>query len=97
MPKAYLVACYQKIIDSEALAAYAKLSGPAVEENGGRFLARGGRVKSLEGGLEERTIIIEFDNFEAAVTHCRSTAYQQALAVLGDGVVRDMRIVEGIE
>lgn len=95
MPKAYLVACYHEIIDPEALAAYAKLSGPAVEKNGGKFLARGGRVKSLEGGFEERTIIIEFENFEAACAHYNSTAYQQALAALGDGAVRDIRIVEG--
>ena len=73
----------------EALAAYAKL--------GGRILARGGRVQSLEGGIEERTIIVEFDNFEAALAHYNSDAYQQALFALGDGAVRDMRIVEGVE
>lgn len=97
MPKAYLVGCYRKIKDPKALAAYAKLGGPAVEANGGRILARGGRVISLEGGIEERTIVVEFKDVEAALAHYNSDAYQLALEALGDGAVRDMRIVEGVE
>ena len=96
MPKAYLVSFYREIKNPEALAAYAKLGAAAVEANGGRILARGGRVKSLEGGIEERTIIVEFDNFESALFHYNSDAYKQALTALGNGAVRDMRIVEGI-
>ena len=97
MPKAYLVAFYNKVQDPDALAAYAKLAGPAVVANGGRFLGRGGRVKSLEGEIEERSVIIEFDSFEAAVAHYDSPDYQDALRALGDGAVRDMRVIEGIE
>lgn len=98
MPKAYVVALYSEIKDPDALAAYAKLAGPAVAANGGRFLARGGRVKSMEGGLDERSVIIEFDSFDAAVAHYQSDAYQKALAALGDdAVVRDMRVIEGAE
>ena len=97
MPKAYLVGCYREVRDPDALAEYAKLAGPTVEANGGHILARGGRVQSLEGGIEERTVVIEFDSFEAALAHYNSDAYQEALAVLGDGAVRDMRIVEGVE
>ena len=40
---------------------------------------------------------VEFENFEAALAHYNSDAYQLALAALGDGAVRDMRIVEGVE
>ncbi len=97
MPKAYIVTCYREIRNPDALAAYAKLGGPAVEANGGRFLARGGRVQSLEGGIEERTVVVEFDNFDAALAAYNSDAYQEALAALGDGAVRDLRVVEGVE
>lgn len=97
MSKAYLIAFYSEIKDPDALAAYAKLAGPAVEVDGGRMLARGGRVKSLEGGIEERTVVIEFDSFEAAVAHYDTPDYQEALKALGDGAVRDMRVVEGVE
>lgn len=96
MPKAYIVAFYREISDPDAVAAYAKLAGPAIVKNGGRALARGGRVHSLEGGIEERTVVLEFDDFDAALAHYNSDAYQEALAALGDGAVRDMRIVEGV-
>jgi uncharacterized protein (DUF1330 family) len=97
VPKAYLVAFYSKVQNPDAVVEYAKLAGPAVTANGGRFLGRGGRVKSLEGGIEERSVVIEFDSFEAAIAHYDSPDYQEALRVLGDGVVRDMRVIEGIE
>ena len=97
MPKAYLVGLYRDVRDPDALAAYAKLAAPTVEANGGRILARGGRVHSLEGGIEERTVVIEFDDFDAALAHYNSDAYQDALAALGDGAVRDMRVVEGVD
>lgn len=97
MPKAYIVVCYREITNPDALSAYAKLAGPAVKANGGRILARGGRVKSLEGGIEDRTVVIEFDSFDAALAHYNSDAYQEALASLRDGAVRDMRVVEGVE
>ena len=96
MTKAYLVACYREVSNADALTAYAKLAGPAVVANGGRILARGGRVQALEGGIDERTVVIEFDSFDAAVAHYNSTSYQQALAALGAGAVRDMRVVEGV-
>ena len=67
MPKAYVVACYREIKDPDKLAAYAALAGSALGTSVGRPLARGGRVQSLEGGINERTVIVEFDSFEAAV------------------------------
>jgi len=97
MPKAYIVSLYREVRNPGALAAYAKLGGPAVEANGGRFLARGGRVQSLEGGIEERTVVVEFNDFDAALAHYNSDAYQKALAALKDGAVRDVRVVEGVE
>jgi uncharacterized protein (DUF1330 family) len=35
--------------------------------------------------------------FDAALAHYNSDAYQEAPAALGDGAVRDMRVVEGVE
>ena len=60
-------------------------------------MARGGRVQSLEGGIEERTVVVEFNDFDAALAHYNSDAYQKALAALKDGAVRDVRVVEGVE
>jgi uncharacterized protein (DUF1330 family) len=96
MPKAYWIACYRSVSAPEALAAYAKLAGPAIAAGGGRFLARGNAARAYEDGLLERTVLIEFDSVEQAVALHDSAAYQEALKALGDGAVRDLRIVEGV-
>ncbi len=95
MPKAYWISCYRQINDPQKLTAYAQLAGPAIQQGGGRFLARSTAVKAYEDGRVERTVIIEFDSVEQAVAVHDSAAYQSALEALGDGAMRDMRIVEG--
>ncbi|MET9700517.1 DUF1330 domain-containing protein [Streptomyces sp. NPDC006529] len=97
MPKGYWVSAYRTISDQAKLDAYNKLAGPAVRAGGGRVLVRGGRVVAHDAGTAERTILIEFDSFEQAVAARESAAYQEALAVLADGVERDFRIVEGLD
>lgn len=95
MPKGYWVVTYRSIKRPEALADYAKLAGPAVQAGGGRFLIRGTPVKVYEAGLEQRTVVVEFDSVAAAIATHDSAGYQAALKVLGDAVERDMRVVEG--
>lgn len=95
MPKAYWVSAYHAIHDEQKLAAYARLAGPAILAAGGRFLARGMAAKAYEAGLLQRTVVIEFDSLAAAVACHDSAGYQAALAALGDGATRDLRIVEG--
>lgn len=97
MAKGYWASIYRVISDPEKLAAYNELAGPAVRAGGGRLLSRDGRVDARESGITERAILIEFDSFEKAVAAYESEAYQEALAVLSDGVERDFRIVEGVE
>jgi uncharacterized protein (DUF1330 family) len=96
MAKAYWVAAYRSIANPEALAGYARLAGPAITAAGGRFLARGNAEKAYEAGVLERLVIIEFDSVAQAAAAHDSEAYQAALKVLGNGAVRDMRIVEGV-
>ncbi|BFG80841.1 DUF1330 domain-containing protein [Paraburkholderia terrae] len=95
MSKAYWIAAYRAINDPDALAAYGKLAGPAIQSGGGRFIARGVPAQVYENGLAERTIIIEFDSISQAVATHDSPAYQAALEALGDGADRDIRIIEG--
>ena len=96
MAKAYWVATYRTISNPDALAAYAKLSGPAIAAAGGRILARGLPAHVYEAGLAQRTVLIEFDSVEQARAAHYSPAYQDALAVLADGAERDIRIVESV-
>lgn len=94
MAKTFWVATYQEIHDAEKLAAYAELALPAITAAGGRFIARGMPAAIREGGKMERTVIVEFDSLEAALAAYESPAYEEALAKLGDGVTRDIRLVE---
>jgi uncharacterized protein (DUF1330 family) len=95
MAKAYWIACYRTIKNPDKLAAYAKLAGPALQNAGGRFLVRGMPAQTYEAGLNQRTVVIEFDSVQAAKAAHDGVAYQAALAVLGDSAERDLRIVEG--
>ena len=97
MAKGYWVSCYRSIANPDALAAYAKLAGPAIEAGGGRFLARGGRVRAYEAGVGERTVVIEFPSFEQAVATHDGAAYRAAAAKLEGAVERDLRVVEGVD
>ena len=60
-------------------------------------LVRGMPAQTLEAGLNQRTVVIEFDNVASAMAAYQSPAYQEARALLGDTVERDIRIVEGTE
>jgi uncharacterized protein (DUF1330 family) len=96
MAKAYWVATYRSISNPDALTAYAKLAGPAVNAFGGRFVARGMPAQLYEAGLQQRTVIIEFDSVEQAQSAYGSAPYRKALAALDGGAERDIRIVEGV-
>lgn len=96
MPKAYWIAMYHEVKDPAALAAYAALAGPALVNAGGRQLVRGMPSKTYDAGRNQRTVVLEFDSVASAVAAYESPAYQAALRLLGDAVVRDIRIVEGV-
>src|SRR5256885_10616426 len=46
----YWIAFYRSISNPDALAAYAKLAGPAIAAAGGRFFARGKAAEAYEAG-----------------------------------------------
>ena len=69
---------------------------PAVQSFGGRFLTMSkSRVQVYEAGLQQRTVIVEFDSYDIALAAHESEVYQKALQALGSGAERDHRIVEG--
>ena len=96
MAKAYWISAYRSIRDELAVAAYAKLAGPALQGAGGRFLARGLPAQVYESGIRQRTVLIEFDSAAQAGAAHDSPAYQEALRALGNGADRDLRIIEAV-
>ena len=96
MATAYWINTFRAVNDPGRLQRYVELAGPAMRA-GGRFLARGTPAAAFESGTLTRTTLIEFPSVDAAVAAYQSAAYQEALAVLGDGAERDLRIIEAIE
>jgi len=94
---AYWINVYREISDEAKVAAYAELAGPALRAAGGTFLARGMPEQTYEAGETTRTVLLEFESVEAARAAHDTPAYQEALAALGDGAVRDVRIVPSAE
>ena len=77
MAKGYWISCYRSISNPEALAAYAKLAAPAIQAGGGRFLARGMPAKTYEQGVNQRTVIVEFESVARAIEVHDSPAYKE--------------------
>ena len=83
------------VTDTDKYNKYIKLAGSAVDQYGGRFLARGGRCITKEGQERERNVIVEFPAYEDAVACYESPEYGEALSLAKDAANRDFCIVEG--
>ena len=98
MPKAYMVFSYQSPPDPQKARGLRKAGDPRVRSLSERACWRAGNAAAAyERGLKERILIIEFPSLEKAIAAHDSPAYREALKALGDGAVRDVRIVEGVE
>src|SRR5690348_15731907 len=97
MPKAYWITVYRAVNDPAKLAAYAKLAPGATAPFGAKYLARGTAQAAYEHGQKERVVITEFPSLAQAIAAHDSPAYQEAVRVLGDGAVRDVRMIEAAE
>jgi len=75
---AYVIAMV-KVTDSERYAEYIKRAPGVVASYGGRYLARGGEITSIEGPeVTERVVILEFPDLERAIACFKSQAYAEA-------------------
>jgi uncharacterized protein (DUF1330 family) len=86
-----------EVRDPVAYAEYAQAGRLAVVQHGGRILAGGGLVETLEGEpIPSRVVIIEFPNREAAIGYYESSEYQAAKALRGSAATVRLAIVDGI-
>ena len=71
-----------EITNPEGYKEYAALVPATIQQYGGRFLARGGKTKVLEGDWpERRRVIIEFPSLDAAQKWWDSPEYQKPKAL----------------
>jgi uncharacterized protein (DUF1330 family) len=83
--------------DLERAARYSEMSGPSVERHGGRFLARGGALRVLEGNWQpERLVVIEFTSIDAAQAWYDSDDYREACALREGAGTWRMVVVNGV-
>jgi uncharacterized protein (DUF1330 family) len=81
----------------EALQTYRTRAADSIVKYGGRYLARGGEVQTLEGTWSPQTIIIvEFPSLEQARTWYRSPEYASALEMRDAALSRHLILVDGI-
>ena len=95
MAKGYWITFYRSVSRPDALGEYAKLAAPAIQAGGGRFIVRGMPYRTYEAGMDQRTVVIEFDSVQNAIATYEGAAYQAALKKLEGAAERDLRIVEG--
>ncbi len=96
MPKAYVVARIT-VTNPEAYAEYVKGATEAIRKYGGRPLARGGAMATLEGEGRPRNVILEFDSLEQAKAYYHSPEYQAAKAKREGAGIADIVAVEGVD
>jgi uncharacterized protein (DUF1330 family) len=95
---AYWVA-RSRVVDASEYKKYTDLVPDIVSRYGGKFLARGGKFRIMEGPEKfHRFIVIEFPTFDQAVACFTSPEYAHAAAFrrAGAGEVENV-IVEGVE
>jgi len=76
---------------------YKRLAAPTVAAYGGRYVARGGKVETLEGDWRpNRFVILEFPSVERAKEWWNSEAYRTAKALRHATARSQMIVVAGV-
>jgi uncharacterized protein (DUF1330 family) len=77
---------------------YKVMAQETIARFGGRYLARGGRMRLVEGDWRlTRVVVLEFDSFDTAVAWWESEMYAPAKALRQSLSTTDMVIVDGYE
>ena len=93
--KGYIIAQVD-VTNPQQYAEYAKLTPALIEKAGGRFIARGGRIATLEGpAARSRVVIIEFPSFERAQEFYNSPGYVAARKLREGAATAQLVLVEG--
>ena len=97
MSSAYVIASVD-VTNTNEFEKY-RLQVPSVTESyGGKYLARGGKQQTLEGKpfIGNRTVIVEFENYEQALKWYYSNEYSQLVKLRQAGSNGTLLVVEGV-
>lgn len=96
MAKGYWIVTVD-VSDFDQYGEYSKLARPIMAKLGAKFLTRGGDHEIVEGAGHSRNVIIEFENYELAVTTYHSDAYQALIPLRTKAAIGNVVIVEGLD
>ena len=86
-----------EILDHQKFQKYRQMAASSIEQYGGRYIVRGGKIQSMEGDWRpERLTIIEFDSIEKAKAWYDSPEYAPAKEIRQEALRVRLLIVEGI-
>jgi uncharacterized protein (DUF1330 family) len=85
-----------EVTDPAAFQEYRNRLGATIEQYGGRFVIRGGRVNSKEGDWQpHRLLMLEFPTFEQAERWYNSSEYKPVIAIRERAARTQLIIAEG--
>ena len=92
---AYVIADID-VHDPETYREYSALVPRSIEPFGGRFLARGGELETLEGGWQpRRLVVVEFPTADHARRWYESPEYRAAMAIRHRSSAGSLVLLEG--
>ena len=96
MPSGYIIASVT-VTHPEQYEEYKKWSSEAMRVHGAEICVRGGKVEVLEGDWNpERTVILKFPSFEAALAFHDSPEYRKARAAREGAAIMRLVCIEGV-
>ena len=85
------------IHDPEAYKGYMKLTPATIAAYYGKFIVRGGKTETLEGGWSpQRIVVLEFPSLERAKEWWASDHYAPAKSIRHQTATTRMIVVEGV-
>jgi uncharacterized protein (DUF1330 family) len=86
-----------EVVDKQRYEDYKTMVPPSLEAYGGRFVVRGGKLETLEGGwAPERLVVLEFPSLTLAKAWYDSPHYARAKALRQETARSRMFVVEGV-
>ena len=86
-----------EVTDPAGYDEYKQLAPPAVALYGGKYIARGGHIETLEGQWSpNRLVVLQFESVERAKAWLNSDEYREARALRHAYARSEMVVIEGV-
>ena len=94
--RAYIVLEIE-VVDPVKYDKYRQISGASIEQYGGRFIVRGGKLEVLEGDwAPKRLVVLEFPSADQAKAWFNSPEYAPAKAIRKEAARAKVIVVDGV-